>query len=108
MRRAAPEESDDGKERWLILISEFARIEVPNAWDHGRNPVRYSSLKKLGIDPAGINFQLVPSHSSGSPAVVPSADSTLSSMPLTIAEAREGLAMTFGVKPEAVEITIRG
>jgi hypothetical protein len=28
--------------------------------------------------------------------------------PLTIAEAREGLAATFGVKPESVEITIRG
>jgi len=28
--------------------------------------------------------------------------------PLTMAEAKKGLALTFGVKPEAIEITIRG
>ena len=103
--RAAPEESDDGKERWLIRISEFARIEVPDVWDHGRNPVRYASLEKLGIDPAGLDFQPV------ARATSEAAPSTRSSKPphgLTIAEARIGLAATFGVKPEAIEITIRG
>jgi len=28
--------------------------------------------------------------------------------PLTMAEAKTGLALTFGVPPEAIEITIRG
>jgi hypothetical protein len=28
--------------------------------------------------------------------------------PLTMADAKKGLALTFGVKPEAIEITIRG
>lgn len=106
--RAAPEESDDGKERWQIRISEFARIEIPNVWDHGRNPVRYASLGKLGIDPAGLDFQPVPKRSAVSPEEVPSTGSAISPRGLTIAEARNGLAATFGVKPDAVEITIRG
>jgi hypothetical protein len=108
IRRAAPEESDDGKERWLICISEFARLDVPNAWDHGRNPVRYSSLERLGIDPNAHDFQPVPEHSVASPAASPTTSPSISPRGLTIAEARNGLAATFGVKPEAVEITIRG
>lgn len=107
IRRSA-EEDKDGKERWLVTISEFARIDVPDAWDHGRNPVRYTSLKQLGIDPAKAKFQPVPQRSPASPQAVPSTGSAIPPRALTIAEARIGLAATFGVKPDAVEITIRG
>lgn len=110
VRRAAPEESDDGKERWLILISEFARISVPEVWDHGRNPVRYSSLMTLGIEPVGLQFESVPKRGSadGSTDEVPQTHAAPSPVPMTIADARNGLAAAFGVPPEAVEITIRG
>ena len=97
----APEDPNSG--RWMIAISEFARIDRAGAWDHGRNPVRYTSLEELGIDLDGVEFQAMPSsknvkHGSGSS----------SPTMLTIAEAKKALAATFGVKPEAVEITIRG
>ncbi len=53
----------DPKEKWLILISEFARINYPNLWDHGRNPIRYTSLETLRIDPDGMEFQALPNIS---------------------------------------------
>src|SRR5439155_16031135 len=63
-----PEEDNSGK-RWLITISEFARINVPDAWDHGRNPVRYTSLEELGISLDGIEFQPMPETGTASSPV---------------------------------------
>jgi hypothetical protein len=61
----------DPKEKWLILISEFARINYPNLWDHGRNPIRYTSLETLRIDPNGIEFQAMPNISEHLPRSEP-------------------------------------
>lgn len=74
--------------------------------------MRYLSraeLEEKGIEFRKLNFQPMPQQE---PATQP-ALATRSSVPggvkpLTLAEARQGLAATFGVKPEAVEITIRG
>ncbi len=97
------------EERWMIAISEFARVDLPNAWDGSRNPVRYASLKSLGINPAKLKFQAI--AVSGEPAKRAAEPAWPFESPpsgLTIPEAKKALAMTFGVKPEAVEITIRG
>jgi len=93
------------QKRWLVTISEFARINHPNLWDHRRNPVRYASLEELGISLDGVEFQAIPTGSEPLSQSEPRAP--LPAM-LTISEAKKALAATFGVKPEAVEITIRG
>ncbi|MBS0402722.1 MAG: hypothetical protein JSS18_09610 [Proteobacteria bacterium] len=112
------EEGDDGKQRWLVTISEYALIDVPNFWEHDRNPVRYlsrSELERKGIDFDALKFKpvLPPAVQEarakalqGASVVQPAAAGGV--VPLTIAEARNGLAAHFGVKPEAIEITIRG
>ena len=69
--------------------------------------MRYTSLNELGISLDGIEFQPMPE------TVIASTPQAMhpggSSAPmLTIAEAKKALATTFGVKPENVEITIRG
>lgn len=46
--------------RWLVRISEYAEIEMPEVWDGSRNPVRYTTLQNVGIDPATLDFQPVP------------------------------------------------
>ena len=100
-------EDDDSGKRWLINISEFARINVPDAWDHGRNPVRYTSLADLGISLDGIKFQPMPKNdTASSPAAMKPTEA--GAPMLTIADAKKALARTFGIKPEDVEITIRG
>lgn len=80
---------------------------MPNLWDHGRNPVRYTSLVDLGIDPVKLAWESMP-MAAPRPALAPATVTTATSASLTIAEAKRALAVTFGVKPEAVEITIRG
>ena len=103
-----PTDPDDGG-RWLIAISEYARINVPDAWDHGRNPVRYTSLNELGINLEGLEWRPVEAvrDPDPPPRTRESTSSELEPL-LTIAEAKKRLAVTFGVKPDAVEITIRG
>lgn len=107
------EESDGSKQRWLVTISEYALIDVADFWEHDRNPVRY--LSRTELEKKGIKFNKLDFKSVISPAAkdAPRAASAQLAapdavVPLTIAEARKGLAATFGVKPEAVEITIRG
>ena len=112
------DESDDGKQRWLVTISEYALVDVPDFWGHHRNPVRYLSrgeLERKGINFKALNFKPVLSPTAqdvrartlqGASAKQSAASDGV--VPLTIAEARKGLAAAFGVKPEAIEITIRG
>lgn len=104
--RQTNEVSKDGKQRWLIAISAFARIDVQDAWDHGRNPVRYTSLEELGVNPSKVKFEPMPQEIM--PPTRASKASTSAVSMLTIAEAKKALAATFGVRPDAVEITIKG
>jgi hypothetical protein len=93
-------------ERWLIEISEYARILQPDVWQHWRNPVRYASLDELGIDVSELQFEAIPAaQQEARPQAL-----TASSAPavLTIAEAKKALAAAYGVRPDAVEIIIRG
>lgn len=97
---------DDCEDRWLVKISDFARVDIPDVWQQhgGRNPVRYTTMGALGIDPATLVFEPMPQ-------VEPTEDvrpSKKAGPGLTIAEAKRGLAQMFGVNEDAVEITIRG
>ncbi len=92
-------------DRFLILFSEYATVDVPEVWTGDRNPVRYAeSLEALKINPATLEWQKMPVK----PKTKPEPRSKSAGGPMTIAEAKKALALTFGVAPEAVEITIRG
>ncbi len=98
--------SSEGKgDRWQIVISEFARLKIPNAWDHGRNPVRYTSLDRLRIDVGALKFEPVASLPAKKAAAQVGAQS---SPAVVLADAKRVVAAAFGVRPEAVEIMIRG
>jgi hypothetical protein len=116
-----PASTASGKRRWVIRIDRYALVDLPDVWQGWRNPVRYTTLDELGIDPSTLRFEEMPA------AAVPAAaggdgrgeagadagrpfDRRASATPtprLTIADAKRGLAATFGVPEEAVEITIR-
>ncbi len=93
--------------RWTILIKDFARVSIPEAWQGWRNPVRYTDLESLGIDPAALSFEPMPAPQS-KPKSAKVAAAKAGNGSLTITEAKRGLAKTFGVNEDAVEITIRG
>ncbi len=103
-----PSQEPGSEDRWLVAISQFARIDMPDLWDHGRNPVRYTSLAELGIDPSTLKWEETPKADAPSPSPTKALDAAPLGANLTIAEAKKALAATFGVAPEAVEITIRG
>lgn len=94
-------ENSRGQARFHIGISEFADVAVEDAWRKElRNPVAYVGLKQLGIPLKRLKFQPVPDAGpTGSDEVRGG---------LTIAAAKKALAATFGVRPEDVEITIKG
>lgn len=102
-----PSQEPGDKDRWQVAINQFARIEMPNLWDHGRNPVRYTSLVDLGIDLSKLVWEPMP-KAAPRLGLAPVTETTATPAGLTIADAKKALAVTFGVKPEAVEITIRG
>jgi hypothetical protein len=90
--------------RYLIAFSEYAEIIVPDVWAKGdRNPVAYRDLDDLRIDLAALSWKPMPQPSSIS-VPKPARPTTLA---VVIAEAKQLVATTAGVSPEAVEITIR-
>ncbi|VTU14348.1 hypothetical protein [Variovorax sp. RA8] len=91
-----PNNSSD-KPRWLLTFSEYAEVDVPGAWPGYRNPVWYTDLEGIGIELGKLSFKPMPALSSSVEEVL-----------LTIPEAKRRLAKTFGVDPNAIEITVRG
>lgn len=102
-----PENNEGAKKRYLIQFSEFARVNIPDVWKGDRNPVKYTTLENLGIDPARLKWKVMPERVNVS-RPVGHVSSPSGPQPLTMAEAKRGLALTFNVAPEAIEITIRG
>ncbi|WP_036520329.1 hypothetical protein [Nocardia sp. 348MFTsu5.1] len=86
--------------RWKIEFSECARISQSDVWAGDRNPVRYTNISSLGIDLGGVNFKKMQSADAASAKTAPAA--------LTIPQAKAGLAKTYGVDVDSIEIVIRG
>lgn len=84
---------ESSKDSYLIRISEYAEINIPDSWPGNRNPVRYTSLEDLGIDPSRLIFEKVSKPVSNS---------------FTMAQAKAGLAKHYGVSEGNIEITIKG
>jgi hypothetical protein len=99
--------SPDYEDRYLIQFTEYALVNIPDVWKGDRNPVKYSTLEELGIDPTKQKWEPMPK-----PVDFPENANAAPKMSevgaLTIAEAKKGLSLTFGVAPETIEITIRG
>jgi hypothetical protein len=109
--KPTPENPKAPDNRFLITFSEYAQVDLPDVWAGGRNPVKYESAEALGINFSSLKWERMPQPND---VTVPSPRSphlaTVRSMdrPLTMAEAKKGLALTFNVPTEAIEITIRG
>lgn len=105
--RSITKETSSG--RFLIRFREYAAIDVPHAWKKGdRNPVTYRSLEELQINPAQLNWKPMPSGGPVPQLAHEVATGGAIVRALTIPEAKEGLALTFKVPPEAIEIIVRG
>ena len=106
LRSLIDEPQKAGKSRYLIQFNEYARVNIPEIWKGDRNPVKYATLEELGIDPSMLKWEPMPPAPESIPDVIPVRAANAGA--LTMAQAKNGLALTFGVPPEAIEITIRG
>jgi hypothetical protein len=95
-----------GMPRWVIELREYAVVDLPEAWRDWRNPVKYITLEELGIDLKKLKFKPMPAPTKELPPSSPTPPAKQGG--LTIAEAKAGLALQFGVAPEAIEIYIKG
>jgi hypothetical protein len=94
-----------GQQRWFFEMSEFAIPSHQGEWQwRWRNPVRYTTLEELGIELKKLKFKPAPPATLSPP--MPETGSSVK--PLTIAEAKAGLAAKFGVSPDAIDIHIKG
>jgi len=96
----ADPDNDEKGTRKKLIFSEYAEIDLADKWPHYRNPVFYGNLEDHGIDVSTLNFQPMPTQQ---PAVL----HLETPQPLTITQAKEGLALSFGVTPADIEIVIR-
>jgi len=95
--------NDRDQKRYLIQMADCAVLpNVLDVWKEGvRNPVAYATLEDLGIDVGELEFKPLPAG-----AATP--NETPGQNHMTIADAKAGLAATFGLSPDDIEITIRG
>jgi hypothetical protein len=92
----SPEEGCEN--RWLLTFSEYAEVDVADAWPGNRNPVLYTTLEEMGIQVDELEFHPMPEQEGVAKPKV---------KPLTFDEAKAGLAQMLNVDPSAIEITVR-
>lgn len=96
----ASQEEDSGN-RWILRFSEYAEVDLPNVGRAFVIRCCNTDLERFGIDVSTLKFQPMPEQST-----VPAPERKFQS--LTMVEAKEGLALTFGVSPANIEIIVRG
>jgi hypothetical protein len=91
----APEQN-----RFVVSFDKYADLDVPNAWTGSRNPVTYTDLATLGVDPDALEWKEFHPRLSSDGA------SGLNEPALVIDRARSMIAEAFSISPEAVKITV--
>jgi hypothetical protein len=91
------------QDRYIVQMSRYAEINIADIWQSGgSNPVRYVNMYDLGIELSKVEWKKWPEQ------VEVTSTAASKTRPLTLLEAKKGLALTFGVEEDAIEITIRG
>jgi hypothetical protein len=93
------ERAEDEDDRWVITFSRYATLQGGETgpweeWGNHRNPVYYTTTEEVDVAGMGLNWRNVGPRRNDS-------------RQLSIQEAKVGLAETFGVSPESIEIVIK-
>lgn len=112
-RISAISRAPENPHRCIINISSYAEIDIPEQCDGNRNPVSYRNLKDIGIETHKLEFKVVPKFAPANLNVEQAGDEYEDEKenvvkPLTLKEAKAGLALYFGVNEKNIQITIQG
>lgn len=105
------EPSPEDPARFIVRFDRYALVNPqPIVWPGARNPVWYvDDFADIKIDESALEWLPLEAGAKERAAETPLQDlPALRSSKLTIGDAKAGLAATFGVSPDHVEITIRG
>ena len=107
------EKIENNRKRYLVEMSEYAHVSVPDFWTHDRNPTRYTdtdTLNSRGIDVGKLQWLPMPDIDGVIGVLPPPAveEALPTDGGLSIAEAKRGLSIKFGVTEESIQIVING
>jgi hypothetical protein len=98
IKPAPPPESN----RFVVVFDRYAELNLPNAWTGHRNPVTYTDLATLGIDPEKLEWkEFIGAAGDLEHSVVPGITPGT-----VIDQARAMIAHALSINPEAVKITV--
>ncbi len=108
--------------RYMIKMSEWAPLDIPNVWQGWRRPFKYMTLDDLGIDPTKLEWELVELPASGdavSPAFVtdkagsakaataaPIVPPAVRSIEMMVAELKHAIAVKHRTTPDKVDVKV--
>lgn len=90
--------SNKNPDRLVIEFDKYAHLNLENAWNGQQNPVRYVNYEDFDLDLTNLNWLDFPVKEKSKEDNV---------TPLTIEEAKKGLAKKLGITVENIEIIIR-
>lgn len=102
---------ENNRWRYLVQMSKYALVSVPDFWTQGRNPTRYTNTKDLrerGIDVDQLEWLPMPQSDFVPETSKLGAERSQARGALTIAEAKRGLSLKFDVPEKAIQIIISG
>jgi len=106
IKEVVPSQETSG--RYKVVFSEYAEINHPNAWKGHRNPVRYGTLDEFGVtDPTALTWNPMPPCTAKPSSQKTEDDEKDGCGPLTISEAKAGLALGLRVPVTSIEITVK-
>lgn len=94
----------NGRDRYIILFSEYAEVLIPEFRGHERNPVTYGDTDSLtikGLDISKLAFKPMPPVATSPPM----ADIVTG---LSIDEAKKGLSVRYGISEANIQIVMTG
>ncbi len=89
-------------DRLVIQFSEYADINISNAWTGNRNPVAYTNVTEFQVKH---NFDI--STLEWKPFPISEIKLHNNVKALTVNEAKDGIAKTLGIDPSCIEIQIK-
>ena len=90
------------RNRLVIEFGEYAEIDLPGAWPGNRNPVTYSNIKALEDRYPNFSIAQLTWH----PFPFEKVKEVDTVVPLTLAEAKLGLAKALNIDPSQIKIRI--
>jgi hypothetical protein len=90
------------QERFVITFDRYAEVSIPNAWTNNRNPIAYTNLGQLNIDPEKLDWKVF-SIQQANTHFLEAGPTTAGAV---IDQARSMIAGALSISPESVKITV--